>query len=117
MNFQTIIVIILIIVLIICLTMVGITLKKGGTSTDRIMPTCPDYWTMDASGLCVNTRDLGTCPAAPGQKHLTMDFTQSPYVGSDGTCQKYTWAQKCGQVWENITYGISKSPCDTTTTT
>lgn len=113
MNFQLIIVALLIVILIIMLTMIGLALKNGGTSSERIIPTCPDYWTLDASGLCVNSRDLGKCPVQAGNKHLTMDFSQAPFVGSDGICNKYTWANKCGIAWENLTYGISKSPCDT----
>jgi len=119
MNFQTIVVIILIIILIISLTIIGIALKNTKTSQDRVIPACPDYWTIDgsANNVCVNVRNLGTCPAQPGQKFLTMDFNQSPFVGSDELCQKYTWANKCGLSWENINYGVSKSPCDTSTST
>ena len=119
MNFQTIVVIVLILILIVCLTVIGMTLHKGSTAAgQRIVPACPDYWTIDgSSNMCVNVRNLGTCPPEPGHKFLTMDFNQAPYVGSDAACQKYTWANKCGVSWEGITYGVSKSPCETTTDT
>lgn len=112
MSFQIIIIVIMILLLIVCLTIIGMTLKKGGTANERIIPQCPDYWLMDPSGnSCRNVKQLGTC------QQETMDFSISPFVGTDGTCAKYNWATKCGLAWENITYGVSKSPCDTSTTT
>lgn len=111
-NFQTIVVGVLIVILIISLTVIGLTLKKGGTSSERIIPTCPDWWVIDASGVCIDIHDLSKCPSV-GTKHYEMDFNKSPYTGSDGLCQKYTWATKCGVAWENLTYGVDKSPCDT----
>jgi hypothetical protein len=112
-NFQTGIVILLIIILIISLTVIGLTLKKGATTNERIIPTCPDFFTLSPSGECIDVRDIAKCPGNITDKHLTMDFNKSPFTGSDALCQKYTWATKCGVAWENLTYGVDKSPCDT----
>ena len=44
-----------------------------------------------------------------------MDFTQSPYTGSNGSCSKYNWAENCGVSWDGITYGAT-NPCLATST-
>ena len=41
----------------------------------------------------------------------TMNFNQAPYTGSQGTCNKYKWAQGCGLTWDGITSGVP-NPCD-----
>ena len=104
-------------------------------------PLCPDYWVavpgtvnsvgkltnfddiqfnpedisdaaFDASGaVCVNVKNLGTCPAQGG-KYLVKDFSGDSYQGSSGACQKLQWAKKCGVSWDGITYGTKYSPCD-----
>jgi hypothetical protein len=78
-------------------------------------PQCPDYWSMDGSGnnaICTNIKDLGTCPASSGNKHLTMNFNNAAFTGSQGNCNKYRWANNCGISWDGITYGVS-NPCQT----
>ena len=113
-GFQKIVLFSAIIILIIALIIIGITLSN---STDKnwppVLSNCPDFWTMDGSGnnpQCVNTKDLGTCPPNSGSQHLTMDFNSAPYVGSNSSCAKYTWAKKCGISWDGITYGVN-NPC------
>ena len=118
-GFQKIVLFSAIIILIVALVIIGIALSKGkGQQWPPMIPDCPDYWRIDGSGnntKCINVKDLGTCPAPSGQKHLTMNFNNSPYTGSDGTCQKYTWATGCEISWDGITYGVS-NPCTTSTT-
>ena len=104
-----------IILLIITLVFIGISLSK--TNVDQqwppIIPECPDYWTIDGSGnntLCINTKNLGTCPPTSGQKFLTMNFNTAPFIGANSKCAKYNWAKKCGISWDGITYGVS-NPC------
>jgi hypothetical protein len=60
---------------------------------------------------CVNVKDLGTCngSVATGE-HLIMNFSVAPYIGSDGNCAKYNWANSCGIAWDGITYGVP-NPC------
>ena len=120
-SFQSIVVIIAIILLIGCLIFIGIALSK--TKNDGQWPPivgeCPDYW-VDTSGNgsnCVNVRNLGTCKTggngvSPAGKNIAMNFTVAPYIGSAGTCTKYTWANSCGVTWDGITSGIS-NPCAT----
>lgn len=118
-GFQRIISIIAIVILIICLVIIGITLSRSNKTQvwPPMVGDCPDYW-IDASGngaKCVNSKDLGTCKANLGADgHSTMDFTVAPYVGSNGLCAKYTWANACGLTWDGITYGNNGNPCDTT---
>ena len=85
-----------------------------------MVPECPDYWGitgLDVSGnklaKCVNIKDLGSCPADSGDKHLTMDFNGPMYTGDNGTCAKYKWANNCNVTWDGITYGVN-NPCQTT---
>ena len=115
-GFQKIVLFVAIVMLIIALVFIGIALSY---SEDKqwppITPQCPDYWTIDGSGnntTCVNVKDLGTCPTQNGQQHLTMNFNTSPFAGSNGTCSKYNWANKCGVSWDGITYGVP-NPCQT----
>ncbi len=130
-SFQKGILILAIIILLIALIFIGMTLNS--TQNNILWPPitadCPDYWTIagsvDASGndvsgndvsgnsICINKKDLGTCPAQNGQQHLTMNFNTSTYTGSQGLCNKYTWANSCGVTWDGITYGIN-NPCATT---
>jgi hypothetical protein len=115
-SFQKIILIIMFILLIIILVLVGITLykKKSNQAWPPNVGDCPDYW-LDMSGngaKCVNVKDLGTCNGSVSKgQHLTMDFSAAPYVGSDGNCAKYSWANDCGIAWDGVTYGVP-NPCD-----
>jgi hypothetical protein len=76
-------------------------------------PACPDYWIIDGSGnntRCINQKDLGTCKPLSGKNHLIMNFNNPSFTGSQGTCNKYTWATNCGVSWDGITYGVN-NPC------
>jgi hypothetical protein len=116
-GFQKTVLIIAIIILIIALVIIGMALVYSNNSTvwPPIVASCPDYWTIDGSGnntTCTNVKDLGTCPAQPGSKHLTMNFNVAPYTGSNGTCAKYKWSNNCNLAWDGVNYGVS-NPCDT----
>jgi hypothetical protein len=114
-NFQSIVLTTAVIVLIIALIIIGILLSyyKAQEQWPPIVANCPDYWTIDGSAnlsRCTNVKDLGTCPAQSGDKHLEMDFSAPAFSGANGTCAKYTWAKKCNISWDGITYGVS-NPC------
>ena len=115
-GFQKIVLFIAIIMLIISLVLIGFILSAGKDSQwPPMTPSCPDYWLADGSGnnaKCVNIKDLGTCQAPSGSRHLTMDFNVAPYVGDNSLCAKYTWAKNCGLSWDGITYGVN-NPCQT----
>lgn len=120
-GFQKIILFAAIIILIICLIFIGFALSNSKSSQQwpPMVPSCPDYWTIDGSGnntVCVNVKNLGTCPPQSGQKYLTMNFNNAPYTGSTGACSKYTWATNCNVTWDGITYGVN-NPCQTTSST
>jgi len=114
-GFQKIVLFAAIIILIISLVFIGIALSYSSDQQEwpPMIPECPDYWTMDASGICVNSKDLGICPAQSGQDHLIMNFNIPAFTGSNELCSKYTWAQQCKVAWDGITYGVS-NPCQTT---
>ena len=99
-------------VLVLALLFVGVALSYSTNQQQwpPMTPECPDYWSMDGSGKCINTRNLGTCPAPTGEKHLTMNFQVAPFVGSNALCAKYAWAKKCDVSWDGITYGVP-NPC------
>jgi len=108
-NFQRMTLIIAGILLIVIIIILSLILFNVG-SNERwppIIPSCPDYW-LDLSGngaLCINSKHLGSCGDA------SMNFTQAPYTGDNGNCQKYLWATQYGIAWDGITYGVS-NPCD-----
>ena len=106
-----------IIILIVSLVLIGTTLanSQGAQTWPPIISGCPDYWIFDGSGnKCVNGKDLGTCQPIGGDKHLQMDFNTSTFTGSQGACNKYKWANKCGVSWDGITYGVDPPPnCST----
>jgi hypothetical protein len=120
MNFQKIVLTIAIILLIVALVFIGISL--GQAKADEVWPPivgdCPDYW-VDLSGngaMCVNTNSLGTCNMPSGGSNNAMDFSSSLYAGTEGTCNKYRWANGCKVTWDGITSGIA-NPCALTSTT
>jgi len=113
--FQRIILIIAIVILIISLIIIGLSIRSSKKNIEwpPVVPNCPDYWFIDGSGnntKCVNVKDLGSCKPTMGTKHLTMDFNVAPYVGSNGNCAKYTWANNCELAWDGINYGVT-NPC------
>lgn len=110
-SFQTIVLIIAIVLLTIILIVIGVALYNSKNSNwPPLTPNCPDYWDIDVSGNCTNTKNLGTCPAASGNDHLVMNFSAAPYTGSQGLCAKYTWANNCNVAWDGVNYGVS-NPC------
>jgi hypothetical protein len=109
--FQKIVLITAIIILMIVLAFIGVSLRAGSKyDWPPIIPECPDFWISDGSGndqRCINNKDLGDLQQCPLK---IMNFNVSPYIGDNGLCQKYTWANKCGQSWDGINYGVS-NPC------
>jgi hypothetical protein len=113
-GFQKIVLFTAIIILILFLIIIGISLSYAKSiNWPPIIPSCPDYWLIDGSGndtKCINVKNLGTCPPQPGQQHLTMNFNDPAFSGSNSLCAKYTWANNCNVTWDGITYGV-KNPC------
>jgi len=108
-NFQRVVIIIAIVLLIVIFvfTLIILSRSKSSQSWPPVIGDCPDYW-IDLSGngaMCVNPKKLGTC------NNESMNFSVSPWVGSNGLCAKYNWANACGLTWDGITYGVS-NPCD-----
>jgi hypothetical protein len=103
-----------ILLLFISLLLIGIALTYStNKSWPPNTPICPDYWLADGSGnntTCTNMKDLGTCPALSGDKHLKMNFNLPAFTGSQGLCNKYKWANNCDISWDAVTYGIN-NPC------
>jgi len=114
-GFQKIILIIAFVVLFFTLIIISYSLQHSNRNTGwpPIVPKCPDYWSSDTSGnnvICTNVKDLGTCPPQQGNKHLIMNFNNAPFVGANGNCAKYTWANNCGVAWDGVNYGVA-NPC------
>ena len=113
-SFQKIVLTVAIIILIIVLIFIGLTLTFAKPQVwPPLVPECPDYWSMTGSGtnaICNNTQNLGTCNLK------TMNFNQPQFIGAQGTCNKYLWANKCGVSWDGINYGVP-NPCSATKTT
>lgn len=116
MIFQTIVLTSATCILIILLVVIGFALSKASykESWPPVVGDCPDYW-VDMSGngeACLNSHSLGRCNIPREGEHGTMNFNQSPFTDSNGTCAKYNWATACKVTWDGITSGIS-NPCDT----
>jgi len=125
-GFQRIVLYSAIIILILILLLIGVGLSFAKKeSWPPMVPSCPDYWTIDGSGndaKCVNIKKLGTgCTAAansPDPKdqsgnYYKINFNKAPYNGAQGACNKYKWAHDtCKVSWDGITYGVN-NPCST----
>jgi hypothetical protein len=116
MTFQSIVVIASIIILTIALIVIGISLKMAKTdvSWPPLIGDCPDYWLDRGEGgsdCVVNQQG-----ANQGTATSPMNFSVSPYNGSNGNCQKYRWATNNNVSWDGITYGV-QNPCVTSDST
>lgn len=113
-GFQKIVLFSAIIILIIVLVIIGIALSYAKKHEwPPMVPDCPDYWMIDGSGnnaVCINVKDLGRCPPKGDEAHLTMNFNEGPFVGTDEMCAKYKWSKTCDVTWDGITYGV-ENPC------
>jgi hypothetical protein len=120
LSFQKIILVIAALGLVIILIVIGMSLAKSKTTMvwPPITAACPDYW-IDLKGdgeSCFNSKSLGRCNLPQKGDKNTMNFNVSPFNADNGTCSKYTWANRCGVTWDGITYGV-ENPCSTDTTT
>ena len=119
-RFQKVVIISAIVILIIALLIIGIALTYSKKNTwPPNVSSCPDWWIIDGSGnnqKCINVKDLGVCKPQGNIPHQVMDFNTSLFTGSNGTCNKYTWANNCKVSWDGITYGVN-NPCNDTSTT
>ena len=113
-TFQKIVLVTAIIILIVALIFIGVSLHY---SRNKIWPptiaSCPDWWVLDGSGnnqKCINIKDLGTCKPNANLTHQEMNFNTAAFSGSNGNCNKFTWAKNCDLAWDGITYGVS-NPC------
>lgn len=108
-SFQTTLLIVALVILLIVLLVIGGSLKAAHANPKwpPMVPNCPDWWISDSSGndtRCVNVKNLGTC------SEKTMNFNTAEFIGSNGPCAKYNWANKCKVSWDGITYGVN-NPC------
>lgn len=111
-SFQKITIIITFIILLVIFIFIGSSLvyAKKNAANAPILPQCPDFWEISETATgpkCVNIQDLGTCPAASGDEHLTVDFNSDNFTDN---CAKYTWANNCNVAWDGLTYGVD-NPC------
>lgn len=114
-SFQKIVLFSAIIILIFALVFIGVSLRySDNVNWPPMVPSCPDYWTMDSSGNCINTKHLGTCRPPKGQTMLKINFDVPAFSGANHLCAKYNWAKKCNIAWDGLTYGAA-NPCQTKT--
>jgi len=103
-TFRKTIVVVAIILLIISLVMIGMSMgnSKYNQKFPPIVAECPDYW-IRKNNLCINKKNIGAQIC-----HSNMDFTNSAqWTGSDGLCNKKSWAQKCNLTWDGVTNNIN----------
>ena len=114
--FQKTVFIASIIILFITIILIAYALYKSATTAiwPPITNACPDYWASDGSGdnlTCTNVKDLGVCQPQDNDEHLIMNFNKAPFVGANGNCAKYKWANNCKVSWDGLTYGVN-NPCN-----
>ena len=115
-SFQTIVLIIAILFLTIFLVLIGLSLSNSSSSISwpPLVSNCPDYWVdlLGNGSKCLNLQGLGTCPDYIPTKNNqnTMDFSKAPFIGINGNCAKYKWANNCKLSWDGLTYGV-QNPC------
>ena len=110
-NFQKMTLIIACLLLLICITIIIFTFLFPNTKQvwPPLVSNCPDYFE-DEKGdgsSCLNKLKLGN---QDNQCNGPYNFTNSRYIGSNGNCEKYKWANNCNLTWDGITYGV-KNPC------
>ena len=132
-GYQKMILQIFFVIFLLCMVILFfVTINRPIENWPPKISNCPDYW-VDTSGNgahCVNVQYLGTCSKIKNKTSFiqedpdiskqnnnfenaeTMNFSISPYTGSQGNCKKYTWAKGCGISWSGITYGTEKNPCN-----
>jgi hypothetical protein len=111
-GFQRITLLIAMIILVIILIFIGGSLAYASKNAPDapLIAQCPDFWEIEetsAGPKCINVQNLGTCPAANGDKHLIVDFNSGNFTNN---CSKYTWANNCNIAWDGLTYGVD-NPC------
>jgi hypothetical protein len=112
-SFQKMTIMITLIILLVIFILIMASLvyaKKNAADNVPILPQCPDFWEIggtEKNPTCINVQNLGTCPAASGDEHLTMDFNSGNFTDN---CAKYTWANNCNVAWDGLTYGVA-NPC------
>jgi hypothetical protein len=98
------------IVLLICIIFLALVLYFPSNSQvwPPVIPNCPDYF-VDVNGngsRCLDSKRI------INKNNVTIpNFTVSPYIGTNGTCQKYNWATTNKLTWDGITYG-APNPCE-----
>ena len=109
-SFQKTTIIVAGILLLVCIILLALLLYLPSTSNTQVwppvIPNCPDYF-IDVSGngsSCLNPKNLGNVSNIP-------NFNVSPYIGTNGNCQKYNWATSNNLTWDGITYGV-QNPCE-----
>jgi hypothetical protein len=103
-SFQKTVLTIAVVFLIIMLLIFAMLISSSSKEFPPIEADCPDYW-IDLSGgiqkdgnFCVNTKNLGN-PKCKKKMNFNTDF----WTGSDGLCNKQTWADKCNLTWDGVT--------------
>jgi hypothetical protein len=94
--------------LIITLIVVGyyMSLAKKKQTYPPSIADCPDYYSLDVSGICVIGKNIFTSNPSDVSCN-NQDFSQTKYKveGTDynsGLCAKKLWANKCDVKWDGI---------------
>ena len=119
LSFYSIVLIIAIIILIIALTIVGLTLnkKKNVKPFPDFKTTCPDFWELNASGLCIpSTPPINTPLPTKVNSYVNVNVvtsgtdTDKKIVSIDpddskwaSVCTKTKWAKNVGILWDGVT--------------
>lgn len=119
LSFYSIVIIIAIIILIIALTIVGLTLKnkKNVIQFPDYKNTCPDFWTLNNSGLlCVppsipiNTPSSEKVKKYQNANVVTSTNGETAKIDSinpddskwASVCAKTKWAKNVGILWDGV---------------
>ena len=103
MEFKKIVLMTSVILLILTLVVVGVALynQKYNSVFPPVVSDCPDYWENTSStnpSYCEDVKNLAKDKCAK-----SIDFSQYPFTGNDGLCNKSKWAKGCGITWDGVT--------------
>lgn len=113
-NFYSLTVTIAIIILILALAFVGWTMSKSKdiVKFPQLQNTCPDNWTINVSGHCVQPEvgniNYGNTMASstPGLSNDNTSFNPNDAgwsASGNAACAKKKWASDLGIAWDTIT--------------
>jgi|LauGreSuBDMM15SN_2_FD.fasta_scaffold73434_3 hypothetical protein len=108
-SFYTIVVLVAVVFLIICLIIVGIMMQyqKGEDAFPPKANTCPDKWTVGATGSCAHGGNNGSMTTATAWCEnnpavCTVSGSQYTFLEGASVCDKQNFAKANDILWDGV---------------